>query len=104
MKNSFIQKLPKWLRFILIFLSIITIVYWIIYLIYKILCLIRFILAFISEKRNYWTFLVVLLLIGICALLLGEFYFNLEPFEKMVAWFKDSINSIRDWISEMIKS
>ena len=95
--------LPKWLKAILLIISLITMVYWAGFMIYKILCGIRVIGAFIFEKRNYWTFLGCILILGIGALLLAQFYFGLQPFENFIAWIENLWDQLRNWVSELIK-
>lgn len=95
--------LPKWLKAILLIISLITVVYWVGFMIYKILCAIRVIGAFIFEKRNYWTFLGCILILGVGALLLAQFYFGLDPVGQFVKWVTSLWESLREAVSELIK-
>lgn len=101
-RTTWFSRLPKWLRVVLMVISIITLVYWVGFALYKILEAIRIIMAYIFEKRNYWTFLICILLIAIGGLLLGEFYFGLEPFNKIAQWFVDLYESVREWLRSLI--
>lgn len=102
-KTNWFSSLPKWLRSILIVISIVTVVYWVFFLIYITLSTIRKIGAFIFETRNYWTFLGCILILGIGALLLAQFYFNLDPFGKISEWVINTFNEIREVIAGYIK-
>lgn len=85
-QNKLWDRLPKPLRFILIFISIITVVYWVGFTIYKLLDAIRAIGAFICDKRNYWTFLCCILILVVGSLLIAQYYLNLDPFGKIAEW------------------
>ena len=93
-KKHWYSGLPKWLKAILLILSIITLIYWFGFMVYQILKGLRVIGAYIFEERNYWTFILCLILIAISALLLAQFYFNLNPFGKFIDW----CNSLLDMI------
>ena len=101
-KVSWFSKLPKWLKIILLTLSIVTVVYWLGFVIYKILEAVRIIFAYIFEKRNYWTFLICVLILIVGSLLIAQFYFNLDPFGKMANWFIAKWNELREWLSNII--
>lgn len=94
-KNLF-QSLPKWLRIILIILSIITVIYWAILLIYKILKINRIIMEYVFKKDHYWTFVICLIMILISALLLSQFVFGLDPFGKFINSIIEKINEIKN--------
>lgn len=102
-KHSWFSSLPKWIRSVLIVISIVTVVYWIFFLIYITLNTIRKIGAFIFETRNYWTFLCCILILGVGALLLAQFYFGLDPFGKISDWAVNTFNEIRNIIAGYIK-
>ena len=102
-KLHWYDKFPRWLKIVLLIVSIITMVYWLGFMVYKILCAIRVIGAFVFEKRNYWTFLCCLLILVLGGLLLAQYYFNLDPFGKIVEQISDLIQSIRDSIGNSIK-
>ena len=55
-KKHWYSNFPKWLKAVLLIISIITLIYWIGVIIFKILSGIRVIGAFLFEQRNYWTF------------------------------------------------
>ena len=94
-KNLF-QSLPKWLRIILIILSIITVIYWAILLIYKILKINRIIMEYVFIEDHYWTFVICLIMILISALLLSQFVFGLDPFGKFINSIIEKINEIKN--------
>lgn len=101
-KTSLFSRLPSWLRFILIVLSIVTMVYWLGFIVYKLLSAIRCIGAFIFESRNYWTFLCCILILVVGSLLIAQFYLGLNPFGELWEWFMNEITYLRDSFISMI--
>lgn len=101
-KATFWSKLPKWLQVILIVLSIITVVYWLGFISYKILCAIRVIGAFIFETRNYWTFLVCVLILLVGALIIAQFMLGLDPIGHFCNWVVDRFSEIKAYLIEAI--
>ena len=101
-KNSLFSRLPKWLRITLILLSIITMVYWLGFITYKVLSAIRVVGAFVFEKRNYWTFLVCILILVVGSLLVAQFYLDMNPFGEIYEWFIREITELRDSFINMI--
>lgn len=101
-KQTSFSKMPKWLKTILIILSILTLVYWVGFVVIKILSALRFILQEISKKEHWWFFIVTMLIVGIVALLLSQFVFGLDPFGKLASWccgiFDSLKDSFIDWI------
>ena len=98
--NSKIPRIIKWLLYILL---TITIIYWIIIMAYKLLDLMRRFLHFVSDKRNWWTFVccVGILLIG--AFIVAQFVLGLDPMGKFINSIKETIDNIRNAIGEAIK-
>lgn len=94
--------MPAILKILLYILLTLTCIYWIIMLTYKLLSIIRICMHFISEKRNWWTFVVVLVIIGISALLLGQFYFGLDPVGKVAQWFVERWSEFRSTLGNKI--
>ena len=101
-KASLFSRLPKWLRVILILLSIITVVYWLGFIIYKLLCAIRAVGAFIFETRNYWTFLACILILIIGSLLIAQFILGLDPWGNVVNWVIDRWNDFKGLLIEAL--
>ena len=96
MKKSLFSKLPKWLKVILVIISVLTLVYWVGFIVIKILSAIRFILQEISKKEHWWFFVVTMLLVGIVALLLSQFVFGLDPFGKIATWCVSIFDKVKD--------
>lgn len=96
MRKSLFSKLPKWLKVILVIISILTLVYWVSFIVIKILSAIRFILQEISKKEHWWFFVVTMLVVGIVALLLSQFVFGLDPFGKVISWCVSIFDKIKD--------
>ncbi len=101
-KRSIFHKLPKWLRIILITLSIITVVYWLGFITYKVLSAIRVVGAFIFEKRNYWTFLVCILILLVGSFIIAQFMLGLDPWGNFWNWVIDRFNEIKSNLIEAI--
>lgn len=101
-KKSLFSNLPKWLKIFLVVLSIITMVYWIGYIVIKILALVRFILEQVSKKEHWWFFVIVILLVGIVALLLAQFVYDLNPFGNFFDWCEEIFDKARNAIGEWI--
>lgn len=95
-KQTLFSKMPKWLKTILIILSILTLVYWVGFVVIKILSALRFILQEISKKEHWWFFIVTMLIVGIVALLLSQFVFGLDPFGKLASWCCEIFDNIKD--------
>ena len=70
---------------------------------YKMLDLMRRFLHFVSDKKNWWTFVgcVCILLIG--TFIVAQFVLGLDPFGKFINSIKEMIDNIRNAIGEAIK-
>ena len=84
LKKHWYSNFPKWLKLLLFFISIITMVYWVGLVTYKILCAIRIVGSFIFEKRNYWTFLCCIAILIIGSFIMAQFVLGLDPYGKIV--------------------
>ena len=102
LKKHWYSNFPKWLKAILLIVSIITLIYWIGFITYKILCAIRVFGAFIFEKRNYWTFLMCIFILVVGSLLIAQFALDLNPFGKLYEWILLKISEIRATIGNFI--
>ena len=94
---------PRWLKAILLILSIVTMVYWLCYITIKILSAIRVVGSYFFQKEHYWMFLGCILILIVGGLLLGQFYFELNPFGKALDWVIDFWEGLRNDIAGMIK-
>lgn len=101
-KRSLFSKLPKWLRVILIIVSIITLVYWLGFIVYKLLTAIRCVGAFIFEARNYWTFLGCILVLAIGTLIVAQYVLGLDPLGQASNWVIDRWNDLKGFLIEAI--
>ena len=102
-RTPLFSRLPKWLRIVLIVLSILTIVYWLGVVIYKILCGVRIFGEFIFNKRNYWTFLTCIAILLIGTLLVSQFALGLDPIGKAYQYILDQFNNLREIIGNKIR-
>lgn len=96
------DKLPKPLKILYYFILTITLIYWLFRLIAAILALIQKCGAFVFEKRNFYTFVVCLIILAIGILLASQFIFNLDPFGKLINWFIEIWQTFKSWCIELI--
>lgn len=96
------DSLPKPIRIVYYTLLIITLIYSIYRLIAGTLWLIQTIGSFIFEKRNFYTFVVCILILAVGILLASQFIFNLQPFEKFCNFFVEKWNDLRCWVVELV--
>lgn len=96
------DKLPKPIRVIYYIILTITLVYWLYRFIKLILDLIQKIGSFIFEKRNYYTFVVCLLILCVGVLIASQFIFGLDPIGKLGNWVVDRWNDFRQWCINLI--
>ena len=96
------DKMPKLIRMIYYVLLAITLVYWAYRLVALILDLIQKIGLFVFDKRNYYTFIICLIILSTGILIASQFIFGLDPFGKMVNWFVDKWNDFRAWCVKII--
>ena len=98
--NSNIPKVIKWLLYILL---TITMIYWIIILSYRILEIIRRTVHFVSEKRNWWTFVCCIFILLIGTFLVAQFVLGLDPMGKFITSVNEMIDNIRNNLGNIIK-
>ena len=96
------DKMPKPIRVVYYVILAITLIYWLYRLTASILELIQKIGSFIFEKRNYYTFIVCILILCVGILLASQFIFNLDPFGKVANWLVSKWNDLRHWCVEII--
>ncbi len=96
----FFDKMPKWLRVLLIVLSIITIIYWAIWLAFHIWKYTGKALHWISDPRNWWIYTSVILILVVGGLLLAQFCSDIKPFTHL--W--NNIVELYDSLKEKIIS
>lgn len=92
-RNSNIPKILKLLIYILLTLSCI---YWIGWFVYKFLSITRKIIHWCSDERNWWTFIVCILILVIGSLIIAQFFLGLQPFERFIQWIVDLWNDFID--------
>lgn len=83
------SNIPKWLKIIFYILLSITLIYWIIWLIYKGLEYTRKFLHWTTEPRNWWTFLVSILLVLVGSFLMAQFVLGLDPIGKLTKYITE---------------
>lgn len=92
-RNSNIPTAIKWVLYILL---AITLIYLIITLTYKILEYTRRFMSFVSEKRNWWTFVCCIFILLIGTFIVAQFIFGLDPFGKFINSIIEKINEIKN--------
>lgn len=92
-RNSNMPTTIKWILYILL---AITMIYWIIILTYKILEYTRRFMSFVSEKRNWWTFIVCIFILLIGTFIVAQFVLGLDPFGKFINSIIEKINEIKN--------
>ena len=97
------DKLPKPIRVIYYIILAITLVYWLYRFSKFILDLIQKIGSFAFEKRNYYTFIICLIILGIGILLASQFIFGLNPFGKSLNWVVDKYNDLKNLIINLLE-
>lgn len=96
------DKMPKAIKIIYYIILAVTLVYWLYRAISLTLSLIQRIGSFVFEKRNYYTFVICLIILGIGILLASQFIFDLDPFGRVANWFIDQWNNFRAWCVKII--
>lgn len=92
-RNSNMPTAIKWILYILL---AITMIYLIIILTYKILEYTRRFMSFVSEKRNWWTFVCCILILLIGTFIVAQFVLGLDPFGKFINSIIEKINEIKN--------
>lgn len=77
------ERVPSWLKWVLLIVTIITLVYWVLWLVFQILKYLRIFLHWATEERNYWTFIVCILIVVVGSLIAAQFFLELDPFGKL---------------------
>ena len=97
------SKIPRIIKCLLYVLLTITIIYWIIIMAYKLLDLMRRFLHFVSDKKNWWTFVCCVCILLIGTFIVSQFVLGLDPVGKFINSIKEMIDNIRNAIGEAIK-
>lgn len=87
------SKLPRVLKVLIYALLTITCVYWLGMMIYKILETIRIFINWTSTRRNWWTFLMCILIVVVGGIIVAQFFLGLNPIgnflEQMKNWWQE---------------
>ena len=97
------SKIPRIIKWLLYVLLTITIIYWIIIMTYKLLDLMRRFLHFVSDKKNWWTFVCCVCILLIGTFIVAQFVLGLDPLGKFITSVNETINNIRNSIGNAIK-
>lgn len=80
--------LPKWIRIIVEILLVLTMVYFIMILLYKIWDTIGKIIHFLSDRRNWWTYSIAVLIVVVGGLIVAQMIGEWKPFTELIEWAK----------------
>lgn len=102
------DNLPRPLRFIYYAILILSGIYIIYRLIEWVLKTIQKIGQFIFDDRTYWAVWICILILVIGGLLLGQYYFDLDPFGKIAEAVTSLFDQVREnfstWLEEFSNS
>ena len=101
-KEHWYSKFPKWVKILLLIVSVVTMIYWLGLIVYKILCAIRVIGAFVFEKRNYWTFLCCILILLVGSLIMAQGVLGLDPIGKATEFIIEKWQYLKEVIVDKI--
>lgn len=117
-KKHWYSSYPKWLKIVLLVISIVTVVYWVGRLIAIILEAVRTIgelvfdwlskaMAWIGNnifgKDHFYTCICCLFIAIVACTLICEFVFDLGVFELIINWALDVWETFRQWCTNLIK-
>jgi ascorbate-specific PTS system EIIC-type component UlaA len=92
------SKLPKWLKILIYITLTITCIYWLGIFIYKVLEYTRRFIHWTTEKRNWWTFLVCILILLIGSLIMAQGVLGLDPLGRFEEFLLEQWESIKEGI------
>lgn len=92
------SKMPKWIKVVFNVVLTLALFYLIGLLIYWIFEGLRLVLHFMTTKGHWWFMLLMLFICGVCILLAGQFYFNLDPFGKIADFFVNTFYNAKETI------
>lgn len=100
--TRFISKLPLPLRIICYVIVYGTLVYLLFFMIYCALSIIQKVVSFLFDKRNYWTFVVCVLILLIGSLLIAQFVLGLNPFGKFIDYVIQIWENIKNGLIDLM--
>lgn len=86
--------LPKWIRIIVEILLVLTVVYFAIILLYKIWDTVGKIIHFLSDRRNWWTYSIAVLIVVVGGLIVAQMIGEWKPFDELVKWCETCVKSL----------
>lgn len=103
-KRLYNSQLPKWLKLILYILITLTLIYLLCITLYKVLEISRVVIHWVSEKRNWWTFLVCILILLIGSFVIAQCVLGLDPLGAIGNYFIEQWHNLRNAIANFIKA
>ena len=99
---KFLNKLPKGLRVVIYVLLGLTVIFWVLFLLAQILEVVRKVVHWMSQKSVFWTGFYALAILCVGTFLVAEFVLHLGWWDKLVAFFTNWFNVIREFIGGKI--
>jgi len=116
-KTHWYSNLPKWLKVILLILSLVTVVYWVGRLIAIILEAVRQlgdlafkglsiafnkVGSFLFDEKKFYTYISCVVIAVIACVLVCEFVFDLGVFEKVANWALEIWERFKETMTDLI--
>ena len=99
---KFLNKLPKGLRVVIYVLLGLTVVFWVLFLLAQILEVVRKVVHWMSQKSVFWTGFYALVILCVGTFLVAEFVLHLGWWDKLVTFFTNWFNVVREFIGGKI--
>nr|DAW58888.1 MAG TPA: hypothetical protein [Caudoviricetes sp.] len=99
---KFLNKLPKGLRVVIYVLLGLTVVFWVLFLLAQILEVARKVVHWMSQKSVFWTGFYALAILCVGTFLVAEFVLHLGWWDKLVTFFTNWFNVVREFIGGKI--
>ena len=99
---KFLNKLPKGLRVAIYVLLGLTVGFWVLFLLAQILEVVRKVVHWMSQKSVFWTGFYALVILCVGTFLVAEFVLHLGWWDKLVAFFTNWFNVVREFIGGKI--
>ena len=99
---KFLNKLPKGLRVVIYVLLGLTVVFWVLFLLAQILEVVRKVVHWMSQKSVFWTGFYALVILCVGTFLVAEFVLHLGWWDKLVAFFTNWFNVVREFVGGKI--
>ena len=96
------SKMPKWLKFIIYTILIVSVIYWLGYLIYKIVDFLRFFVNSVTDKKMFWVSVGVMIICGIVTLIILEYNTDVKLITDAWEWTKGVYETVKNKVIEWL--